>query len=237
MKFGVTVDHCTTQLIVMAKSGRPGQAKTRLARSVGDALAAEFQRVSLVTLLKRMANVGDHRKLALWPPEDVPWIERLAADFGWSTTGQVAGDLGQKMSDQFTAAFASGHNHVVMIGADSPQLEVATVQQALVALQAFDYVIGPCADGGYYLIGGRSSMPPEIFADMQWGTNRLFQQTCDRLRLRQRRFATLPVEFDVDRIQDVQRLLDLLSGPDYRDDIWDELRNVCRACVVSGKCT
>src|SRR4051794_35382303 len=46
-----------------------------------------------------------------------------------------------------------GHGAVALINADSPTLPAERLEAAFAALRADEVVLGPTADGGYYLIG------------------------------------------------------------------------------------
>ena len=48
---------------------------------------------------------------------------------------------------------------VVLIGADSPDLPAAILTEAFEALGEHNAVLGPAADGGYYLIGLARRLP------------------------------------------------------------------------------
>jgi glycosyltransferase A (GT-A) superfamily protein (DUF2064 family) len=70
---------------------------------------------------------------------------------------------------------------------------------------AVDVVVGPCEDGGYYLIGLRVPAPA-LFADMPWSTSRVTEETLARARRLGLHVALLPSWFDVDRGEDLARL-------------------------------
>jgi glycosyltransferase A (GT-A) superfamily protein (DUF2064 family) len=70
-------------------------------------------------------------------------------------------------------------------------------------LQQKDFVIGPAYDGGYYLIGLKQPRE-EIFQDIEWGSAKVFQQTCDKIKAAALSFALLPTLRDVDRVGDLQ---------------------------------
>ncbi len=54
------------------------------------------------------------------------------------------------------------------------------MEQALELLDHARVVLGPARDGGYYLVGASDSAPP-IFQGIDWSTDRVWQQTIDRL--------------------------------------------------------
>jgi hypothetical protein len=68
-----------------------------------------------------------------------------------------------------------------------------------------DLVLGPAADGGYYLIGlGRPL--PSLFAEIPWGTGDVLAATRTRARALGLRTHLLPPSFDVDEVDDLRRL-------------------------------
>jgi hypothetical protein len=117
-------------------------------------------------------------------------------------TAQSDGDLGRRLLAAFTAARDAGIGRAVMVGTDCPELQAAHLEQALQALGDHDLVLGPAADGGYYLIGARRPCPG-LFRDMPWSTDRVLALTLARAR-----DAGLRV-----------RLLDLLRDLDTADDL------------------
>src|SRR3989442_242945 len=68
-----------------------------------------------------------------------------------------------------------------------------------------DAVIGPAEDGGYALIG-LSRCDPELFRDIPWGGSEVLTQTRRRLAALSWRSSELPVLWDVDRPEDLERL-------------------------------
>jgi glycosyltransferase A (GT-A) superfamily protein (DUF2064 family) len=73
------------------------------------------------------------------------------------------------------------------------------------AEQEADVVLGPCDDGGYYLIGLRQAVP-ELFREMPWSTPAVLDETVARVRRLGLRLALLPPWFDVDLGADLERL-------------------------------
>ena len=81
-------------------------------------------------------------------------------------------DLGARMKNAFTDCFSEGFKSVVLIGSDFPDLPLKIIEDAFAALDSSsDAVIGPAADGGYYLIGFRyDTFLPAIFEGLIWST-------------------------------------------------------------------
>ena len=88
----------------------------------------------------------------------------------------TSGGLGTRIAAAFRAAFASGADRVVVAGCDIPALSAAEVRAGFAALspEAPGPVLGPAADGGYYLVAlHRAALPllDALFADsLPWGT-------------------------------------------------------------------
>ena len=145
--------------------------------------------------------------------EEKDFCRWLGSDLNYQE--QPAGDLGQRMCAAFESAFKCGIEHVIGIGTDVPPLTTAILRQADKNLDDHDLVLGPAADGGYYLIG-MNSFHPELFTDIEWGTERVYGQTlaiCTRLDLK---VAELPVLHDIDRPED---LAVLRNDPRFREII------------------
>jgi glycosyltransferase A (GT-A) superfamily protein (DUF2064 family) len=94
---------------------------------------------------------------------------------------------------------------------DSPTLPLGTLRQAFRALDDpdVDVVLGPCEDGGYYLIGVRQPCAA-LFYDIPMSTPRVAAETLQRAEENGLRVALLPRWYDVDVYADLQRLAEEL---------------------------
>jgi len=128
---------------------------------------------------------------------------------------QGGGDLGVRMLAALRHLLeARRYGAALLVGSDIPLLDAECLQEAAETLRdAERVVLGPADDGGYYLIG-MSRAHAGLFEGIEWGTESVLTDTlraADRLGLH----ATLVrSRYDVDRIEDVQRLEhDLASMP------------------------
>ena len=190
-------------LIIFTRYPEPGLTKTRLISALGAEGAAKLQQqMTEHTLVQarqwrdRFSSVevhfagGSHQLMQQWLGTDLIYRQ------------QEAGDLGQRMQLAFERSFAAGISRVVMIGIDCPDVTATLLTQAFEALSHSALVLGPAADGGYYLIGLNRSIP-ELFAGIHWGTDQVLATTqviAQRLGLA---IFFLPVLHDVDRPEDL----------------------------------
>jgi rSAM/selenodomain-associated transferase 1 len=184
---------------VFAKRPTPGAVKTRLAAESSPGWAAAVAAAFLQDTLARLATVAARRVLAFSPPDSCPYFADLVRG-EFDLAPQSDGDLGARMSAFFRTQLAGGAAAVVLVGTDSPSLPLALVEQAFDELRGADLVLGPAADGGYYLIGCARWLPA-AFEGVAWGGPRVLLETVARLP-EGVRLAVLPPWYDVDTLAD-----------------------------------
>lgn len=190
---------------LFAKAPVPGLVKTRLASAIGPDAAAEWYARSLRTIFRRTAAAYPHveRLLFFSPPENAAAFDGMPAA-PVHRVPQVQGDLGARMAAAFRYCFDRAA-FPVLIGTDAPSLPMEWLERAWRALESSDLVLGPAKDGGYYLIGLRAEQPA-LFADVAWGTDRVFATTRERAKALDLRVHGLPEWFDVDTLDDLTAL-------------------------------
>jgi rSAM/selenodomain-associated transferase 1 len=166
-------------LIVFLKAPRPGQVKTRLAKTIGAEAACAAYRQLTETVLDRVSPLsGVHLRFA---PDDAfaeiqPWLRP-----GWEAAAQGPGDLGERLHAAFVETFNQGAARVVVIGSDCPGVSTRDIEIAWAALNENDVVIGPATDGGYWLIGLRDPQSA-LFKDIAWSTSAVIRETMERCK-------------------------------------------------------
>ncbi len=189
---------------LFAKWPRPGQVKTRLAAATSLAWAAAVAEAFLRDTLDRLTGVAARRVLVYARADAAASFADLARG-RFELFSQGDGDLGPRMAAFFQKQFADGAAAVVLVGADSPTLPPAYVEQAFAKLEAADLVLGPATDGGYYLVGCAGRVPP-IFEGIAWGSSTVLHDTVARLTGSAWRLAVLPPWYDVDTLDDWRML-------------------------------
>jgi rSAM/selenodomain-associated transferase 1 len=194
-------------LAVMAKVPVAGQVKTRLCPPLTPAEAATLARCFLLDRLDQLGEVSDGDVLVAFAPKERDAEMRDLLPAGIRRVPQEGSDLGARLDRVLTDLLTEGYAGVIAVDADSPTLPTAYLRQACAVIRdgPVDVVVGPCEDGGYYLIGVRVPAPA-LFADMPWSTAMVTQETVARTRRLGLRLALLPSWFDVDRGEDLARL-------------------------------
>lgn len=198
---------------LLAKHWTVGRVKTRLATAIGAPLAADLHRAMVAYMLRHLADVAGRRVLAVAPDHQGSAFVGEAG-WRWQITGQGQGDLGVRMQRLQRLLLSAGGN-AVLVGSDCPQLTSATVERGLAQLQAHDVVMGPAADGGYYLIGLREPWQEAyaaLFENVAWGTSAVAEQTRRAAAAEGLTLAELEVQHDVDRPGDLPRLVEWLRN-------------------------
>jgi rSAM/selenodomain-associated transferase 1 len=191
-------------LLVLAKQPVAGRVKTRLARSLGEAAAAELAQAFLADTLRHAARVRDARRvLCFSPPDARDWFAGL--DPRAELLAQVEGDLGARLTAAFEHAFAQGATAVLAVGSDSPQQGADLLERAFAELAPGRVVLRPSRDGGYTLVG-LAARAPGLFADIPWSTPQVCEQSEQRARSLGLEIVRLEEGYDVDEASDVARL-------------------------------
>jgi rSAM/selenodomain-associated transferase 1 len=193
------------------KDPRPGEVKTRLAADVRRETAADLYRALAEHVLEATAPLpGEYERLVFFHPPEA--LEPMRAWLpGVRLLAQRGGDLGARMTDAFSRAFARGASRVAIVGTDAPGVSRETVSEAFSALDGADVAIGPAQDGGYYLLALRQPQP-ELFSRIAWSTPAVAAETRARaaaLRLRVRELSTLR---DVDSLDDLRAEWPCIDG-------------------------
>lgn len=195
--------------IVFAKRPAAGRVKTRLTPPLPPDEAVVVYEACLRDVVARAAR--QRASIEVWYQEELRAAHYFETEMpNWPARAQADGDLGAKMSDAFARSFADDAERVVIIGSDAPTLPDAMLNAAFDDLHEVDVVIGPSVDGGYYLIGARSSAWPAaraLFDAIAWSGPDVFKATFERCARIGLNVRVLPGWYDVDTIEDLRQAL------------------------------
>ena len=114
--------------------------------------------------------------------------------------------MGRRMAHAFYATLRKTDS-ALLIGTDCPSLTCADLKEAGRVLRQNNHaVIGPAEDGGYVLLG-LHQVAADLFEGVSWGTESVLEETRERFRNLNWRWDELPERWDVDRPEDVNRLM------------------------------
>ena len=184
-------------LIIFTRNPEFGKVKTRLARTIGDESALDIYKF----LIQHTVKVTKDLKVDKY----VFYSEEIRKNDAWNVDIfrkklQEGNDLGERMHNAFIEIFKMGYEKAVIIGCDMFDWEKADLEAAFVALNDFDFVIGPATDGGYYLLGMKHPMQT-LFLNKEWGTSSVLEQTLRDLE--DENYLLLKERNDIDIYDDI----------------------------------
>ena len=165
--------HSSAAVAVFARAIVKGKTKTRLVPALGPDGAARFHRALVSDTLGKVAKFkGNSARYVftaggLLPKEIVPPA--------FNSRRQQGSGLAQRLDRAFTQLLRH-HSRVVVLGTDSPLLSARLLRLALEELRTTDAVLGPCPDGGYYVVGLRRTCRA-LFSSVRMGTEFAFYDT------------------------------------------------------------
>ena len=185
-------------LLVFTRNPELGKVKTRLAKKVGAETALKIY----TFLLERTRDIA--AKVA--SDKAVYYSVKIRENDIWDATifqkhQQFGEDLGLRMLHAFKNGFETGYEKVLIIGSDLYDLTSETIENAFIALENNEVVIGPAEDGGYYLLG-MNSLEEKVFKNKDWGTATVKKDTLEDLKDK-KVFLLAPLN-DVDVFEDIE---------------------------------
>ena len=228
-------------LLVMAKQPVAGRVKTRLVPPLTSESAASLYHCFLQDVLatvRAAARIDAFAPaIAYTPAAARDFFRHLAPDFQlipqqseervkrrneeenasyFSPPTSHSWRLGDRLHHVLSTALEQGHRQVVAINSDSPTLPAELLCTAFRRLDnpQVDAVFGPCADGGYYLIGVKEA-PGRLVTGVEMSTPSVLQDTLAIAAHEGVRVELLPEWYDVDSADDLERLrIELAAYPE-----------------------
>ena len=185
-------------LLVFTRNPELGKVKTRLAKTVGNATALKIY----IFLLERTRDIS----VKVSADKAVYYSVKVRENDIWDASifqkhQQVGEDLGIRMLHAFKNGFKAGYEKVMIIGSDLYDITAETIENAFIALENNEVVIGPAEDGGYYLLG-MNSLEEKVFKNKEWGTETVRKDTLEDLK--DKKVFLLGELNDVDVFKDIE---------------------------------
>src|SRR5947209_17887498 len=195
-------------LVIMAKAPRPVAVKTRLAPSLSPAAITSLYCCLLQDTLALAQSLQDVEVAIMCPDSDVNELVQLVGR-DVNVVAQKGEGLAAGLTSVF-AHFADDHQRrIVAFNSDSPHLPRSVLENAFETLAAQDVVVGPTHDGGYYLVGAKTSHPT-LFAHDGMGTSSALERLLSRARALQLSVGFAAPFYDIDVVDDLTRLAEEL---------------------------
>ncbi len=196
------------RLIVFTRFPAPGRSKTRLIPALGESGAADLHRQMTEHFMKKAFHLATQRPVELEVRFDGGSPDQVSRWLGGGCTyrPQEQGDIGHRMRRALKAAHKEGAIRAVLVGCDIPGIGTELLSEAFDRLIPHDVVLGPAADGGYYLIGTRrdrfDALAPALFQGIPWGTETVYADTLSAIGSEASVFSLATLR-DVDRPEDL----------------------------------
>jgi len=184
-------------LIIFVRNPLLGKVKTRIAATIGD----ENALVIYKHLLQHTKNITESLPVTkfVFYADEVTTNDLWNGYEKWLQSGT---DLGERMSNAFESLFKKGFTKIVIIGSDCLELDEKMILDAFLKLNEYEIVIGPATDGGYYLLGMKSPFK-NLFENIIWSSNIVFNETIKQIEKRNLTLFLLPILNDVDEEKDI----------------------------------
>lgn len=205
---------------IICKVPVPGRSKTRLAAAVGADAAARLSACFLQDVARTIDGLPQQLACcgyAVYAPEGAEAELRRLLPSAFGLMLQADAELGRVLLRATRDFLASGHDCAVLVNGDSPTLPPVLLTQAVEALRrpGDRMVLGPAADGGYYLIGLKAPHR-HLFTGIPWGTDRAARATLERASEIGLDVVCLPEWYDIDDAETLGWLREELSGRSSR---------------------
>jgi rSAM/selenodomain-associated transferase 1 len=207
----------------MTKAPRAGQVKTRLVPPLTPEEAADLNTAFLRDLsmsIFRASEMAPAQPLAAYTPRGSEDVYTNILPPRFMLLPQRGENFGERLIFAAEDLFAAGFASVCLINSDSPTVPPQNFAEAAIELaQPGDrIVLGPADDGGYYLIGMKQ-MHRRLFEEIDWSTERVFEQTKQRATELNLPVHQLASGLDVDDQAGLVRLRHELLAPHSRTDL------------------
>ncbi len=191
--------------VLMAKRPEPGAVKTRLVGPGGldPEAAAQLSWAMLWCTARRLCAASPRVILAVSPDGcGRELAEALDVQFA-QIVDQGAGDLGRRLERVWEVV--GGKGRIAFFGVDAPDVPVTALREIPHALANHDLALGRTVDGGYWTLAA-GGFHPEVIRGIDWGSDRVYDQTRQRAAEAGLEVCDLPRWYDVDQPSDVEAL-------------------------------
>ena len=207
-------------LIIFAKKPEKGKVKTRLSKDLGEDNTLRLYESFLKDIVGEITNniFGIKRFLCITGDNDNYFEENF-----YKSNIDIIEQRGKGLGDRMYNAMEEikrihlkeGYSkkekiNIIIIGTDCISLNKEDIILAFDKLRQYTNIIGPCDDGGYYLIGKQINLKQEnkkkIFENIKWSSEEVLKQTINNIKQENETYFLLRQQKDIDTIEEFKDL-------------------------------
>jgi hypothetical protein len=191
-------------LIIFVKAPVEGKVKTRLSPALEPERITGVYKSFITESISRCVRLKEiDIFVGCAPSRRHEFLQKVIMKYKVKAFDQRGENLGEKIVNAFKRHFKKGYKEIVLIGSDSPTIPSDYIRKAFHELKKHDFVMGPCCDGGLYLVGARKKIEPELFKDIKWDTGEVLNKVLKKALDMDIDCMMLPFWYDVDTIDDL----------------------------------
>lgn len=195
-------------IAIFVKTPGYSPLKTRLAADLGQPAAEQFHVQAARAVQAVVASVAAQQPVRpFWAVAEPDACDNPLWN-AFESIPQGAGGLGSRLA-RVNQRLLEQHAFVIFLGADTPQLPPAFLQAAIDVLatptEQTRFVLGPAADGGFYLFGTSLCLPAQLWCSVPYSDSQTAAVLCEQLQSRGA-VHQLPLLTDVDTINELPAL-------------------------------
>ena len=207
-------NHCA--LGIMTKAPQAGKVKTRLTPPLSSEEAAALNMCFLRDVSRSISEACSDSGaygVGIYTPLGVEQAYEGILPKDFFLIPQRGTEFGERLMSAVEDLLSVGFESVCLINSDSPTVPSSAFAEAVRELgrPGNRVVLGPSEDGGYYLIGVKK-LHPRLFEEIDWSTERVYEQTIKRANEIGVDVHELPRGFDVDDRVTLDKLCGELLG-------------------------
>lgn len=221
-------------VIVFLRCPKPGQVKSRLAKTIGNELACQVYELCAVRVLKSILSIPSQYSCFVFysvsdeESEVKEWLDShgcLGSVAGCHA--QVQSDcLGERIVDAFRHVARLGYDTIAIVGTDIPDLTAGVLQMGIDILDRDGRgkcaLLGPSIDGGFYMMILRGSDHISVIDSLsldgiEWSTSTVYEDTCktlaaEKFTVLNKASSGIPCLRDIDVLEDLIQWHQSLDG-------------------------
>ena len=201
-------------ILLFVKHPENGGVKTRLAKDIGDTAAVSLYKCFVEDILSSLQSINA-RIWVCYYPESAKDDMAVWLGSNYIYVLQKGENLGKRLQHCFKSSFDKGFEKTIVLASDIPEISENIINNAFKCLEYKDAVIGPSYDGGYYLLGfNKKSYAAQIFEDISWSTNLVYEETLGKIEAYKLQYSVLDKINDMDTIDDIRKF-SIRKGNDF----------------------